>query len=169
MKMQHLVWANGIVNAFPASLRAHDARVFNESPMQWQFEMLKHSDGRPMRCAADSAYTKDDHMVPTVGKASLAKMSAANRAVAKARNEGNKDFRMGVEDTFSKHVNLWPHSDQAKKHLIFKRGPGGDGAMAFDECADTWLCQVFFTNLHTCLHGYVVLNCACGVRAFLFV
>ena len=157
-KVQHLVWANGMVNAYVASLRSHDSRMFHESPVEWQFEMLKYHDGRPMRIAADSAYAATDTMLPTTGKASLAKMSAAAKAAAKAVNEGNHDFRMGVENTYSKHVALWPHADRPKKNMIFKKGVGGGGVMAWDECTDTWLAQVRDTPISLLFDVYSSLE-----------
>lgn len=147
-KVQHVVLANGMVHAFPYSIREHDSKMYFKSPIEWQMGLIQHDDGQPLVLLADQAYAKQKHILPTVGRVSLAAMSADNRQRALDTNVRNAPFRATSEDTFSKHVALWPHADMPKKHRIFV-----NGQVHYHDCLSTWNVQTLFTNFHTCLYG----------------
>lgn len=70
------------------------------------------------------------------------------RAEHKARDKQNAPFRMTVEDTYGKHVNLWPHVGKHTVHSVFH-----NGITDWELVTDTWLSMTLFTNIHTCLYG----------------
>jgi hypothetical protein len=76
--------------------------------MVWQLGLMMHDNGQPLRTCSDSAYAASSFMMPSATQAALNAMAPAVRAAAVAQNMANKDFRMMIEDTFKKHVALWP-------------------------------------------------------------
>jgi len=154
VKVQHMVLANGIVHAFPYSLRTHDSKVFYESPVEWQLQTLNFKSpghpnhGQPLRALADQAYAASPHLLPTVKTSSMRTMSPIAQAAAKSANAQIGPFRLPAENSYQKITSLWPHVDIKSKHKMYVRGE-----VKWDDMCDTWLAMVFVTNLHTCLYG----------------
>lgn len=153
-KIQHVILANGIVHAFPFSIREHDSRGYYKSPIEWQMQCLKHTDGSPLKLGTDQAYAESESLVPVIGRRTLNAMSPTNRDAALARNEAIKLYRLQSENSFDKQIRLFPHADDHTKHRLFH-----DGQMDWDGATSAWMIQTLFCNIHTCLYGSQVTGC----------
>lgn len=156
-KIQHLVLANGMVHAFPFSVRMHDYRGFCESPLEWQVQLLEYKHGpgatQPIRILCDQAYASNEHLLPFTPTATLRSQSVAQAAANRAIDEANEPFRIQVENTYSKMTTLWPFLDYKRLHQLVKAGK-----LDFEAVTDRWMAAVLFTNIHTCFFGSQVTS-----------
>jgi hypothetical protein len=156
VKVQEVIFSDGIKYSFGFSLRRHDNTVYNESTIPEQLDMLNvpdahHPNGNPAvpaLCCTDQAYLASDHMLPKTRTMTLMNVPPAQRALLAAEDAANMLARNSIEDAFQKHTALWPGCDKKQRHGLFR-----GGKLKWKFILDTWYAQVLFCNLHTCVYG----------------
>ena len=152
LKVQHLILGDSMVYCFAIdTIRRHDAAMFTQSSMPAQLSLLfcDHPlNTTPALVHTDQAYPSTANIHPKATTGSLNAMTPANRARREALDANLALFRLSIENSFSKHVTLFPYANCFTKKRLFQ-----GGQCRVDVAMDTWWCQVFFLNLHTCLYG----------------
>ena len=148
VKVQEVVFADGIKYSYCFSLRRHDSHVMVESGHSDMLSALFLSDGSPAKCVTDQAYRETSHLLAKTRTRTLANMSAAQRAIVAAEDAANMFPRGNIEGIFGKHVSLFPGADKIARQRLF-----GGGNLRWGEICDTWYAQALWANLHCCCYG----------------
>jgi hypothetical protein len=95
LRVQHIIDASSMITCFATALRDGDSKVFVESGMKLQIASLfVNGDANwPVKAVTDSAYTRDDHTLPSHMKAELARMPPAQRLATQKQDSKNNRFR----------------------------------------------------------------------------
>ncbi len=136
LKIQSVVWADGMLNLFVDSSRVHDSLLLTSSGILDSMEIMfiNGDASRPALMYGDPAYGDGIHLArkhkgPFRSKAQV----VIDNAMVPVRTE--------VEHTFSKLVALWPLLDFCKKHKLWSTAT-----------AEEWIIGAFLTNIHTCYY-----------------
>ena len=130
VKVQEIVFADGIKFSFCYPLRRHDSTVMDASDILLQLDLLfipdaQHPNGNPnvpACCVTDQAYVATDHLIPKTRTQTLAALPPAQRAVIAAEDAANMRPRENIEDVFAKHVALFPAANKAARQRLFRAG-----------------------------------------------
>jgi hypothetical protein len=137
LKIQSVMFADGIQVAFVESARLHDSNVLRTSGILQQMETL-YIDGnedRPAQLYGDPAYGNDLHL--------KRKEKGNGRTPEQKQKDGAmKPARESVEHGFCKVVALFPKLDYHKRSKLW-----------WHISEREWIIAFFFTNLHTCFYG----------------
>jgi hypothetical protein len=156
VKVQELIFPDGIKYSFGFSLRRHDSTVYDESTIPEQLDQLFIPDqaypqgnpAKPALCCTDQAYLAGTHVIPKTRTVTLLNLQPYQRALIEAEDAANMLSRNCIEDAFGKHSTLFPGIDKKQRQALFR---GGENQWKL--IVDTWYAQALFCNLHTCCYG----------------
>jgi len=114
IKVQHVIFADGMVYVYAASINRHDSRLLDESDFMTYFTALSHPGPVTYQINGDQAHKHMPALYPRARTASLRAMPPAQRAAREATDKANNGARIAVEQSFATHVQLFPHAANYK-------------------------------------------------------
>ena len=148
VKVQEIIFADGIKYSLCYSLRRHDSLVMDESKMSLMLDLLFLSDGSVAICVTDQAYKETAHLIAKTRTVTFANLSAAQQFIVQQQDAANMYPRGNIEACFSKHVTLYPGANKVQRQSLFR-----GGRLRWAEICDCWYAQALWANLHTCCYG----------------
>ena len=148
IKMQNVMWVDGIRLVAVSSIRDHDQHLFDRSQFDIQMSTayINGDLTRPAMSYGDPAYREGTHF--------RRKHKGQGRTNQQRKLDSSmQQPRASVEDGFGKHVQLFSLMDYSKKNKLLQ-----------NPLTDQLIAQTFFVNIHTCLYGSIV-NATFGVSA----